>query len=130
MIRPRIPLEKDREIYRRINENLKNIAEGKYRKEPKGKKKPELERADADEIASGFIVLEARRIRKELHKLLLRDTLEGADLEYAEDLQSQLDEYDAVLEPYSRSQLTRFVRLWNKSRKARYKLGGEHGTRN
>lgn len=110
------------ELRRKANQNLLDIAAGKYRKEPKEPKQTELQRASADEIQSGFIVLEARRIRKELHRLLQREKLEGAELEYAEDLQMQLDDYDAVLEPHSDRELKRFVRLWNKSRKARYKL--------
>lgn len=107
------------------NENLGRIRSGVYRREREAKqrdKRSELERATADEIQSGFIVLEARRIRKELHGLLLRESLEGAELEYAEDLQDQLDDYDAVLEPHSKEELRRYVRLWNKSRKAKYRL--------
>jgi hypothetical protein len=114
--------ETERELIHKINQNLKDIAAGKFRREPKEEKKSELERASAEEIQSGFIVLEARRIRKELHRLLMRKELKDELLEYAEDLQSQLDDYDAVLEPHSRSEQSRFVRLWNKSRKVKYRL--------
>jgi len=109
------------DLRRKANENLRRIAAGEYKVEPK-EKKTELQRASAEEIQSGFIVLEARRLRKELHRLLQRDPLEGEELGWAEELQSQLDDYDAVLEPHSRRELTRFVRLWNKSRKQRYKM--------
>lgn len=117
--------ESERDYIRRINENLKKIEAGVYRREREAKKKdkrPELERATAEEIQRGFTVLEARRLREELHPLLIRDDLDPAELEYAEDLQMQLDDYDADLEPYSEQELKRFVRLWNKSRKARYVL--------
>lgn len=113
------------EMRRKANENLKKIGDGVYRREADAKRKVkgnELSRADPAEIQSGFIVLEARRIRKELHSLLIRDDLEGPELEYAEELQSQMDDYDAVLEPHSERELRRFVRLWNKSQKQRYKL--------
>ncbi len=117
--------EWEREMRRRINENLKNIYSGKYRREADAKrqeKRSELERATADEIQRGFIVLERRRLRKELHPLLIREDLEGTELEYAENLQDQVDEYDAELELYSEAEPKRFVRLWNKSRKVRYKI--------
>ena len=117
--------DRDRETIRRVNENLKKIGAGVYRREADAKRKDkrsELERATAEEIQRGFIVLERRRLRKELHPLLIREDLEGAELEYAENLQDQVDEYDAELELYSETELKRFVRLWNKSRKVRYKL--------
>ncbi len=113
--------EEEAALRRRINENLVAIRSGKYRKEPK-EKLTELQRASAEEIQSGFIVLERRRLRKELHRILVRPMPTPQHVEYAEDLQDQVDDYDAVLEPYSDRELKRFVRLWNKSRKAKYVL--------
>ena len=105
------------ELRRKANDNLANPSRTK--KPEVKERKPELQSASADEIQSGFIVLEARRIRKELNRLLINKDLKGPELEYAEQLQSQVDDYDAVLEPYNRTQLTRFVRLWNKSQKGK-----------
>lgn len=112
------------DLRRKANENLLRIGRGEYRKEPREPKKSELERATADEIQSGFIVLEARRLRKELNSLLLRSELKEPELGYAEELQCQLDDYDAALETYCDHELRRFVRLWNKSRKAKYSMKG------
>lgn len=117
--------EQDRELRRRINQNLMDIASGKFRREREAKRKEkltELEKATADEIQRGFIVLERRRLRKELHPLLIKEDLKEPELGYAEELQCQLDDYDAELEPYNDAECKRFVRLWNKSRKAKYRL--------
>jgi hypothetical protein len=113
------------ELRKRANENLGKIRSGVYRREREAKqkdKRSELEKATAEEIQRGFIVLEARRLRKELHPLLIRKDLDPAELEYAENLQDQLDDYDAELEPFNETERRRFVRLWNKSRKAKYVL--------
>lgn len=110
-------------LRRRAQENMQFLYEQRGKLKPdKEPKLTELERATADEIQRGFIVLEARRLRRELHPLLIREDLDPTELEYAEDLQDQLDDYDAELEPYSSNELKRFVRLWNKSRKAKYHL--------
>ena len=105
------------ELRRKANDNLANPLRTK---KPEAKeRKPELQSASADEIQSGFIVLESRRVRKELNRLLRKKDLKGPELEYAEELQSLMDDYDATLEPYNRRELTRFVRLWNKSQKGK-----------
>lgn len=117
--------ERERELRRRINENLKNIYSGKYRREADAKRKDkrtELEKATANEIAMGNMVLERRDLDKKLKRLLLKQDLEGAELEYAEDLQMRVDQLDEELSGYTQDELRRFVRLWNKSRKAKYRL--------
>lgn len=122
--------DKMRELRQRASANLTQLYRNRDKLKPdKPKKQTELERSSADEIQRGFIVLESRRLRKELGKLLCREKLEGPELEYAEDLQDQLDDYDAELEPYNRDELRRFVRLWNKSRKVKYRLGDQHERR-
>lgn len=124
--------DREREQIRRVNENLKKIDAGVYRREREARqkdKRSELERATAAEIQRGFIVLERRRLRKELHPMLIREDLQEPELGYAEELQCQLDDYDAELEPYTDAELKRFVRLWNKSRKVRYKLGASVASR-
>jgi hypothetical protein len=117
--------ERERELRRRINDNLKNIYSGKYRREADARRKDrrtELEKATANEIAMGNMVLERRELSKRLNRLLLKQDLEGAELEYAEDLQDRVDQLDEELSGYTQDELRRFVRLWNKSRKAKYKL--------
>jgi hypothetical protein len=117
--------ERERELRRRINENLKNIYSGKYRREADAKRKDkrtELEKATANEIAMGNMVLERRDLDKKLKRLLLKQDLKGAELEYAEDLQMRVDQLDEELSGYTQDELRRFVRLWNKSRKAKYRL--------
>lgn len=111
------------DLRRKANANLNDVFAGKFRKEPKPKKLTELEQASAYEISLGFIVLERRSLHKQLHRLLAKK-MSQEELGWAEELQSQLDEYDAVLERYDRDGLKRLVRLWNKSRKAKYSMKG------
>ena len=117
--------EAEREQIRRVNENLKKIEAGVYRREADAKRKDkcsELERATADEIQRGFIVLERRQFSKRFNQLMRRKELSEEEFLEAEELQGMIDKHDQELDGYGRDELTRFVRLWNKSRKARYKL--------
>lgn len=117
--------EQERELRRRINENLMNIRSGKYRREADEKRKAklsELEQATADDIARGEMVLEFRQLRKEENRLANRKNLTDDDRAYWEELDARLDTLRDELQDYTREELSRFVRLWNKSRKARYKL--------
>lgn len=117
--------EQERELRRRINENLKKVYSGHYRREADAKRKEkltELEKATAHEIQLGHDVLERRALSKILNRLLRKAEMTPEELGAAEEYQSLVDQYDAALEGYTRSELQRFVRLWNKSRKVRYKL--------
>ena len=117
--------ERERELRRRINDNLKNIYSGKYRREASEKrerKKTELERATADDIERGSMVLERRALDKRLKRLLLKAELTPEEVGEAEELQYRVDQIDEDLAPFTRQEQSRFVRVWNKSRKARYKL--------
>lgn len=117
--------ERDREMRRRINENLKNIYSGKYRREASEKreaKKTELERASADDIERGSMVIERRELDKRLKRLLLKSSLTPEENGEAEELQYRVDLIDDELGAFTRQELSRFVRVWNKSRKVKYKL--------
>lgn len=117
--------ERDREMRRRINENLKNIYSGKYRREASEKreaKKTELERASADDIERGSMVIERRELDKRLKRLLLKSSLTPEENGEAEELQYRVDQIDDELGAFTRQELSRFVRVWNKSRKVKYKL--------
>lgn len=114
--------EAERELRRRINENLKNIYSGKYRREREAKAKEkgnELSKAFPWEIQLGYVVLERRQFSRRFNQLIRRKEI--SEEEFLE-LQCQLDDYDAELEGYTDTELKRFVRLWNKSRKVRYKI--------
>jgi hypothetical protein len=118
--------ERNRELYRRANENLKKVGDGVYRRQASEKreaKKTELEQAFAWEIQLGHDVLERRALNKELNRLLtMKRDMTSEEQGAAEELQSMIDRYDEQLTDYGRDEQSRFVRLWNKSRKARYKL--------
>lgn len=118
--------EQELELRRRINENLKNIYSGKYRREATAKrerKKTELELATALDIQLGHDVLERRELNKELNRLLsMKREMTPEEHGAAEELQSMIDRLDYGLSGYRRDEQARFVRLWNKSRKQRYKL--------
>jgi Mg2+ and Co2+ transporter CorA len=117
--------EKERELRRRINENLTKVYSGVYRREADAKRKEkltELEKATPHEIQMGHDVLERRQLDKRLKRLLLKRSLTPEETEYAEDLQMRVDQMDEDLRHYNRTELSRFVRVWNKSRKVRYRL--------
>jgi hypothetical protein len=112
-------------LRKRINQNLIDIASGKFRREADAKRKEkltELEKATPHEIQMGHDVLERRQLDKRLKRLLLKRSLTPEETEYAEDLQMRVDQIDEDLRHYNRTELSRFVRVWNKSRKVRYRL--------
>lgn len=117
--------ERERELRRKINENLKKVYSGHYRREAEAKRKEkltELEKATAHEIELGHDVLERREYSKILNRLLRKQNMTDEELGAAEEYQSLVDRYDAALSGYTEPELRRFVRLWNKSRKVKYKL--------
>jgi lipopolysaccharide export LptBFGC system permease protein LptF len=117
--------EQERELRRRINENLKNIYSGKYRREADAKRKEkltELEKASADEIERGAMVIEFRELRKLENRYARKKNLTDDDRGHWEEIDARLDTLRDELDGYTRDELSRFVRLWNKSRKVRYKL--------
>jgi hypothetical protein len=117
--------EKERLLRQRINENLKNIAAGVYRREANEKrqaKKTELERASADDIERGQMVLEFRELRKIEDRYARKQNLTDDDRAHWEEVDARLDTLREELDGFSRCDLSRFVRVWNKSRKVRYRL--------
>jgi hypothetical protein len=106
------------ELRRKANKNLNDIAAGKFKKEPKTKRR-ELDGASADEIERGHMVLQRRMYNKLLRRILLRANPSEEQLAAAEEYQAMVDKFDEELASYTRPQLTRFVRLWNKSQKAK-----------
>jgi hypothetical protein len=117
--------ERERELRQRINENLKKVYSGVYRREADAKRKEkltELEKATPHEIQMGHDVLERRQLTKQLNRLLMKRELTPEQTEWAEDLQMRVDQINEDLRHYNRSELSRFVRVWNKSRKVRYTL--------
>jgi len=118
--------ERERELRRRINENLKNIYSGKYKREATEKrerKKTELEKATALEIQLGHDVLERRELNKELNRLLsMKREMTSEEHGAAEELQHMIDKLDYGLSGYTELERRRFVRLWNKSRKVKYRI--------
>jgi hypothetical protein len=117
--------EAERELRRRINENLKNIASGKYRREREARakeKRTELEKAFAWEIQLGAVVLEYRELLKLENRYARKKTLTDEDRGHWEEIDARLDTLREELKDYGRDELTRFVRLYNKSMKVRYKL--------
>lgn len=117
--------ERERDLRRRINENLKNIASGKYRREAEAKRKEkltELEKASADDITRGQMVLEFRELRKIEDRYARKQNLTDDDRAHWEEVDARLDTLREELDGYTRDELSRFVRLWNKSRKVGYKL--------
>jgi hypothetical protein len=112
-------------LRRRINENLTNIRSGKYRRERDARakeKRTELEKAFAWEIQLGAVVLEYRELLKLENRYARKKTLTDEDRGHWEEIDARLDTLREELKDYGRDELTRFVRLYNKSMKVRYKL--------
>jgi hypothetical protein len=108
------------ELRRKANQNLKDLAAGKYRKDPKDKEKTELERAQAWEIGLGDMVLEMRQLTKielRLSRKAERGKLSSEEHGYWEEIDARLDTLREELKDYTGDELRRFVRLWNKSLK-------------
>jgi hypothetical protein len=123
--RPRMTQEEEMELRRRINANLTKIADGTYRREREAKvkeKRTELEKAFPWEIQLGHDVLERREYSKLLNRLFRKKKMTQEEFGWAEEYQSWIDKYDESLDGYTQAELSRFVRLWNKSQKVRYKL--------
>lgn len=117
--------EAERETIRRINENLGKISSGVYRREREAKAKEkgnELSKAFSWEILLGAIVLEFRELRKIENRYARRKELTADEAAHWEEIDARLDTLRHELRDYGRDELTRFVRLWNKSQKQRYKL--------
>ena len=117
--------ERERELRRRINQNLMDIRSGKFRREANAKRKEkltELEKATPLEVQLGHDVLERRQLNKVLNRLLSKAEMTPEEVGAAEEYQMLIERYDYGLSGYTRQELTRFVRLWNKSRKVRYQL--------
>lgn len=117
---------KEAELRRRINENLMKIRSGVYRREAEKNRKPkkqsELERASPLEIQLGHDVLERRELNAELNRLLMKPELTSEEHGAAEELQHMIDQLDYGLSGYTELERRRFVRLWNKSRKQKYRI--------
>ena len=108
------------ELRRRVSENMRRIAAGEYRREPKPKKKRELETAEAWEIQLGDVVLEYRTLLKLELKLARKDSrgkLDKDERAYWEEVDARLDTLREELKDYTKEELTRFVRLYRKSLK-------------
>lgn len=117
--------DKEADLRRRINENLMNIASGKYRREAEARRKEkltELEKASAEDIERGQMVLEFRELRKIENRYARKQNLTDDDRAHWEEIDARLDTLREELDGYDRSELSRFVRVWNKSRKVRYML--------
>jgi hypothetical protein len=118
--------DRDAELRRRANENLKKVYSGVYRREATAKrerKRTELELATALDIYLGHDVIQRRELNKELNRLLtMKREMTPEEQGAAEEMQMMIDRLDYGLSGYSRSDRSRFVRLWNKSRKQRYRL--------
>lgn len=117
--------EKERELRRRINDNLTKVYSGVYRREADAKRKQkltELEQASADDIARGQMVLEFRELRKIEDRYARKQKLSDDDRAHWEEVDARLDTLREELDGYTRDELSRFVRVWNKSRKVRYRL--------
>jgi hypothetical protein len=117
--------DKERELYRRANENLKKIGDGVYRRQATAKreaKKTELEQASADDIERGQMVLEFRELRKVEDGYARKQKLTDDDHAHWEEVDARLDTLREELDGFTRAELSRFVRVWNKSRKVRYRL--------
>lgn len=117
--------DQERELRRRINENLTKIANGTYRREREAKIKAkgnELSKAFAWEIQLGYDALQRREFSRRFNQLMRRKQLDRESELETEELQGMIDTLDERLRDYGRDELSRFVRLWNKSQKQRYKL--------
>jgi hypothetical protein len=117
--------EREADLRRRINENLKNIYSGKYRREADEKRKQkltELEQATAEDIERGHMVIEFRELRKLENRYARKKNLTDDDRAHWEEVDARLDTLRDELDGYTRDELSRFVRIWNKSRKVRYTL--------
>lgn len=112
--------EEMRRLRRAANANLANLMANrdKMKPEPKRKQK-ELDTATADEIERGHMVIERRMYNKLLGRILRKANMTDEELGAAEEYQAMVDKIDQELAGYRRPQLTRFVRLWNKSQKAK-----------
>jgi hypothetical protein len=111
------------ELRRRANKNLSDPRRT-VRSHAVKDRRSELERATALEIQLGHDVLERRELNKYLNRLLLKreDEMTSEEHGAAEELQHLIDQYDYGLSGYTDAERRRFVRLWNKSQKQRYKL--------
>jgi lipopolysaccharide export LptBFGC system permease protein LptF len=117
--------DRERELYRRINENLKRISSGVYRREADEKRKKkltELEKASPEDLIRGQMVLEFRELRKIENRYAAKKVLTEEDRGHWEEIDARLDTLREELDGYTRDELSRFVRVWNKSRKVRYQL--------
>lgn len=117
--------ERERELRRRINQNLVNISNGVYRREAEAKreaKKTELATASADDIERGSMVAELRELSKIENRYARRKNLSADDHAHWEEVDARLDTLRSELDGYTRQELSRFVRLWNKSQKQRYRI--------
>lgn len=106
------------ELRRRVSENLRRLAAGEYRKEPKPKKKRELESAEAWEIEAGDMVLEFRTLTKielKLARKAEKGKLDKDERGYWEEVDARLDTLREELKDFTNKELTRFVRLYRKS---------------
>jgi lipopolysaccharide export LptBFGC system permease protein LptF len=117
--------ERELELRRRANENLKKVYSGVYRREADAKRKAkltELEKASAEDIERGQMVLEFRELRKIENRYARKQNLTDDDQAHWEEVDARLDTLREELGGFTRTELSRFVRVWNKSRKVRYKL--------
>lgn len=111
------------ELRRKASANLTQIYQGRGKLKPDREgKKSELQKASAWEIQLGYDVLQRREFSKRFNQLMRRKKLDREGELEAEELQGMIDTLDARLDDYNRAELSRFVRLWNKSQKQRYKL--------
>lgn len=117
--------ERYAELRRRANENLTKVRAGVYRREASVKreeKKTELERAEPWEIQLGHDILERRALHKIFYRLCTKKNMTPEEHGAAEEYQALIDRYDEALEGYTDAECRRFVRLWNKSRKVKYRV--------
>lgn len=107
--------------------NLMRIRAGEYRKEPKPKKKTELQEALAWEIELGDVVLEMRQLMKiELRYAKREERLTPEERAHWEEVDARLDTLREELKDYGKDEQTRFVRLWNKAQKKGSAEGPQH----
>lgn len=112
--------ERIAELRRRASANLTRIYAGEYRKETKPSKKREVEEASGWEIELGDMVLEMRQLSKielKLSRKADRGKLTTEERGYWEEVDVRLDRLREELKDYTKDELRRFVRLWNKSLK-------------
>lgn len=86
-------------------------------------RRTELEKALPYEIELGHMILEERELRKlELRYARREDKLSADERAAWEEVDARLDTLREELKGTGQDERRRCVRLWNKSRKARYKL--------